>query len=109
MPPSQPRILFYIPSRRKSIGMHDKRRFWLPGIGELLDFAHRVSDGSVHRNQASGLAPDTNRSHDIARPSVVQDLLFVKDLGDRNRGSPRLAESAVDLAQDAFWRIMGDN
>ncbi len=106
VPRSQPWILFYIPSRRKSIGMHNQRRFRLPRIRELLEFPDRVSHGSIHGYHASGLVAGTNRGDDIARPRIIQDAFFVKNLRNRNGSSTRLTEGGMDLDQELFRSII---
>ena len=79
-----------------------------PGIGELLEFPHRVPHRSVHGNQASGLAARNRSQRRYCPLRHSSRPLFVKDLCDRNCGSPRLAEGGMDLDQELFWSIMGD-
>ena len=102
MPGKDSRILVYIPSRRKSIGMHDQNRSWLPRVGELLDSADGVADGSVHGDQAARFSAGTDRSHDVSGAGVVEHLAIGEDFEDRNRRPASFAEGVMDVTQDAL-------
>jgi hypothetical protein len=82
--------------------MHDQHGVLLPGVGELLNSSDRVTDGTVHRNQASGFSTQTDCCYYISRTSIVQDMLLMEDFSHRNRCAPGLGKRAMNLAQNSF-------
>src|SRR5215210_3665614 len=101
---SQPRVAVQPPLGLQAIGMHDDERAGWPGVGELLDLSHLVTEGAVLRYHASGLVARHYGARNVAHPGISYLPL---DRVQRRHGDCRAAgapECEVDLSEQIVRR-----
>ena len=83
------------PAGGQPIGMYYQKRPFGPGVGELLDLADPVPDGSVVGDHVAAAPGQNNDAANVPHPCKADYLMGDVHLGHRHGRTPRVPQGGV--------------